>query len=60
MSVPAEQIMENAAIYATFYRALIREGVPPDHAVTITGFYLSSLLSETVKMRKPPEPWERS
>ncbi|MDP1890519.1 MAG: hypothetical protein Q8K55_06455 [Gemmatimonadaceae bacterium] len=52
-----EQILQDAEVAATFFRALCDRGVPVQAAVNMTGQYLSTLAIRDGMKERPDEPW---
>lgn len=53
-----EQIMADAAMVASFLRALIAENVPLSTASNLASTYLSSNILARAQHEKPKDPWE--
>lgn len=55
-----EQVLQHAEIAATFFRALVTNGVPVSAAVSLTGNYILSIAVRESGNEPPREPWEGS
>ena len=58
VKIPTEQILEHAEIAATYFRALISNGIDVDSAVTLTGNYITMMIIRDTRDQPPREPWE--
>ncbi len=53
-----ETIISEAEIVATFFRALINNGVPMLAATNLASTYIISIRSAAANNERPREPWE--
>lgn len=54
-----QHVMEEAERAATYFKTLLREGVSPEHATSITGMWVATWIRVMTDEPMPPrEPWD--